>query len=279
MTHHCRKLEQVEPGAFTLIELLVVIAIIAILAALLLPVLVAAKALAVRIECVNNERQLALTWQLYTGDNHDVFVLNGGDMATSSTAPHLWVYGGNHGDPETLTNFLYLSDSRYALFAALQPATPIYKCPGDRSKWPVDAGHLVTELRSYSMNSYIGTTAKNLLLPLQLNSKYRVFAKSSDMAQDSPADRFLFMDVNPASICTPGFGVDMTAAMFIHYPSDLHRGQSVVAFADSHVETHKWVDGRTTVGIPRGQTYLPHNIASPGNKDLKWISIHTTALK
>ena len=88
---------------FTLIELLVVIAIIAIIAALLLPALARAKSQAYRIQCVNNEKQITLTWAIYSTDNQDRLVLNGGDGAFSSSQPHLWVFGGNHGDPETLT--------------------------------------------------------------------------------------------------------------------------------------------------------------------------------
>jgi prepilin-type N-terminal cleavage/methylation domain-containing protein len=271
----------VRPGAgpaFTLIELLVVIALITILAALLLPALALSKTEAVRIQCVNNQKQLLVAWSLYSGDNREVLVLNGGDMSPVSTVAHLWVYGGNHADPPTLINEQYLTGATYALLAGNQPSAKLYKCPADISKWFVgNTGGKVTELRSYSMNSYIGAAGMAVVQPLEQDPAYRVYLKCAQLAADSPANRFVFMDVNPASICTPGFGVDVAAQMFIHYPSDLHRRRGVVAFADSHVETHRWSDARTTIGVPAGDHYIPHDVPSPDNPDLVWIAERTTS--
>ena len=74
-----RKIASGKKG-FTLIELLVVIAIIAILGALLLPVLSAAKAKAKRATCLNNLKQVNTGIHLYASDNADTLPDEG--MAT-----------------------------------------------------------------------------------------------------------------------------------------------------------------------------------------------------
>jgi len=270
----------VNARAFTLVELLVVIAVIAVLAALLLPALAGARAQAYRIDCVNNEKQLIAAWAIYAGDNNDVLVLNGGDNAIASTRPHLWVFGGNHGAPETLTNQLYLLGANYALFAPLLPGEQIYKCPADLSTWPLWTSPLrknyVPEMRSYAMNSYIGIVPSTTISPLSISANFKTYLKSSQIAVDSPVNRFVFMDVNPANICTPGFGVDMNLNYWIHYPSGLHGQRAVIAFADGHVEPHRWRDARTMPQLGSG-SYIGHGTPAAGNLDLSWIAERTTS--
>lgn len=72
-------------GGFTLIELLVVIAIIAILAAILFPVFMSAKARANQSACLSNVRQLGMAFSRYCDDH------NGRFCAYAQPIPGRWI--------------------------------------------------------------------------------------------------------------------------------------------------------------------------------------------
>lgn len=80
---------QRRPAGFTLIELLVVIAVIAILAAILLPVLSSAQRRAQQVNCVNNIRQLTIASYIYATDS--------GSHATYRDPDTLWMGTENYG--------------------------------------------------------------------------------------------------------------------------------------------------------------------------------------
>ena len=259
---------------FTLIELLVVIAVIAILASLLLPALARAKGLATRTDCLNNQKQLALTWSMYAGDNNDTLVPNGAGQPRPS-GPYLWVSGDNHMYPPAFVDTQHLLNPKYSLFAPYLKSATVYKCAADKSTLTV-SGKVLPKIRSYALNCYVGAPAGFINEPFRPTPGYRYFVKMSNLAADRAATRFLFADVNPANICSPAFGVNMSGDILFHYPSSLHGGSGVLTFADAHAEAHKWKDPRTRKKA-RGNELIRHSDPSPKNADLTWIREHTTS--
>lgn len=100
--------------AFSLIELLVVIAIIAILAAILFPVLSAAKARAWRTDCMNNLRQINLGVRMYSDESNDVV------PSTANTNGIILYFGYK----ELMKHYLGLNGTS-------SPQDRIFTCPAD----------------------------------------------------------------------------------------------------------------------------------------------------
>lgn len=221
--------------AFTLIELLVVIAIIAILAAMLLPALSRAKIKAQATYCMNNERQLTLSWIMYADDNNSVLVPDVGDAQPAQyyNLTGTWCYGNVSSLPGE-TNAAYLTGS---LLGPYSKSIGIYRCPGDPGN---PAG--TVRVRSISMNCFmngIGGSQNNA----DTGNSFVTFRKSGGV--DRPSQWYVFLDEKPSSINDDYFeclmGNDTPTSVFVQDdPSQVHAGSCGFGFADGHSELHKW---------------------------------------
>ena len=230
---------------FTLVELLVVIAIIALLAALLQPVLSLVREKSREVTCLNNLKQLQTCAKLYSADNDDfllpnrnVYLLDTREPAPGYSEEMTWCPGLAPFDTTT-------RNIERGLLFRYNKSTDIYRCPSDKSRVRTQEGKIlnIQRTRSYNLSQSING------LPYGNKSDYvPSFAKESDIDDPPPAELLFFVDVHEESIYDSHFGIPprgwrSTAEQPIWWdiPTGRHSQGGCFSFADGHVERWRWV--------------------------------------
>ncbi len=233
--------------AFTLVELLVVIGIIAILIAILLPMLNKAKLNAQRTVCLSNQRQLVICWRLYVEDNKGYMPYGNTDydsVGGSGQRFHPWFLGRTYGNTERAIK----DGSIYKYVKSIK----IFKCPGD----------LGERLVSYGVNNFLngqssatwGPTVEKMS-KVKHPTKTYVFIDEFDKRPDN---------FNRGSFIVQPLGT--TPMLWVDYPGMHHGYASAISFLDGHAEVLVW-------DLHETKYILGPNSPVTNDKDLKKIQM------
>jgi prepilin-type N-terminal cleavage/methylation domain-containing protein len=228
--------QSIRRQGFTLLELLAVVATIAILAALLLPVLSRAKIKAQRTKCFSNLHQLGYAWKMYSDDNSTFLV-----ESYPVNNPYVWV----QGDVTKANEAQNLDLVRQGKLYHYNQNPMIYRCPTDPGV--KINGTLTPTARSYSMNSFMGRRDADVgLIPASATDYVPFFAKENELRR--PSELWVLLDEDERSINDGFFVTDPDARVWVDFPaisSHRHNYSFALNFADGHSEVWRHRDSRT----------------------------------
>lgn len=242
-------------NAFTLIELLVVIAIIAILAAILLPVLDKAKQRAQMVYCLNNMKQLQLAYHMYVEDNNDWLPFNGfgGDRSWITNGVATVLFDGIRG------GVLYPYNQN----------VKIYTCPVTITKTVQTLGTEVIRARQeYGNPGIVAGTPEPLNRTCSINYPLGGYTPASEQqgktvgvllatgvysinkysqmrgVNPTPPAMIVFCDENEYSVDDGDFAMypagDTQDLLWWNTPGSRHLNGTTWSFADGHCEYWRW---------------------------------------
>ncbi len=238
--------------AFTLIELLVVIAVIALLMAILIPVLRSARELGQRTVCLSNLKQLTLAWVAYA-EQYDSKLVLGSAFSGRGSRPLLRGWVGHDFSPPGGSRPPWVPDpDKGALWPYLRDMK-IYRCPRGRP------GHLVTYATVIAANgvnvegTYVPDTGGRDLLELgeRVSRTVLKLTKLTDIVSPGAAHRAVFIDQGQTPTSPDFYVYYLYPKWKFHSPPPIRHGDgTTLSMADGHVEYWKW-KGRETVEMPR----------------------------
>jgi prepilin-type N-terminal cleavage/methylation domain-containing protein len=273
-----------EFGGFTLIELLVVIAIIAILAAILLPVLDRAKLRAQEATCLNSQKQLATAWLMYVDDNKGmmvnldtVYVQNNPNDKGVGT-PWRWdtpnpIPSIPPGSSPQQKDILFL-EAEYQQGALYQyaPNFNVLHCPADRRMTsPVLPDPNSSPPGNFAYGSYSGVAT--------LNGQYEQFFQQS--AVRHPSSLYLWIEENDPRgenenswVLNYGSWPNSTSGItFVDSVASWHGYDSTFSWADGHATSRRWIDSATVnyaLSMDPNKWNTPPNVTQCPS-DLPWL--------
>jgi prepilin-type N-terminal cleavage/methylation domain-containing protein/prepilin-type processing-associated H-X9-DG protein len=264
---------------FTLIELLVVIAIIALLVAVLIPALRAAKLQAEATICLSNINGLSKAWMLYAQNNHDNLV--GQVTRTVNSPDYSWVeYPQDINGAAVSENAKTTEDEirgiRKGLLFSYLDTPKCYHCPADKrflSKHPTGTGNL--GWRTYSITSGIGYCSDT-------ESSYLGYYPHVKITTiKNPGGKYVWVEEGEL---LRGYNVNswVFKVLLVNVLTDplgfFHGDRSMVGFADGHGENHKWLDKSLIDKSKAGQAG-DTVVSNPQCDDMVWLRQNFAYLK